>query len=194
MAKVAPSREDVVFVDPDPFTVTATVLAGAGVILQFVQVLHGFRTNAPGVPASTPALRRLQPAIEDLKLKLATVERAINRGSASPDREFYEQKFRISVGILNLERAHHREFTSALPDLMAAVGALSRWANSLIENDAAAAAYLGAEVMTTAGDAADELNQMMADGATNREILAVARIIFDALERALARALDRRDN
>jgi len=178
------------FIDPDPFTIMSLLLSGVGVLLQFVQV---HKSNAvaqePSNFSITPNretnLTHLSDALTDARRMLDRVIKEIDRGSNNPDEEFYETKFGLSLGIMKLELTHHKLFQNNLAQLFTKMGALSTWSNNIIGNDDELANELGQMITTKCNEAHIQLNQMIQSGATNGQILAEAKYIFDQVTSVL---------
>ena len=175
--------EQQTYSDPDPFVVVSVWIAAAALALQFVQVARDFGADSSHdgrVKINTPIAQALEE-LEQLKAHLKRLSRAIDKGAKDPEREFYDVKFGISLGILKLEANHHREYADKLHWSFAKIGALSVWINYIIREYPEAAVIIGSELKDVA-DSAEEINSLIASGAPNRRILAECRKVLDELQ------------
>ena len=177
-------------IDPDPFILAGVCLQASAVILQLVQIAKA--GNTP--PSSVGALQNrdapldgLENALRDFDRAIERAERVVRRGSAAPDKEVYEVKFRISLGILNLEAKNVQEFHNALADTSANLANLTRWIGHIMGQDPALSAELGEEIHKSVSDAADRLNEIIEKGGPIEAVLREAKLIRDALANAILR-------
>lgn len=183
--------DDTRFVDPDPFTVISLVLSGAGVLLQLPQAYQQLKDKFKS--GDTVKLNANQETILDhfddelrnAQQLLDRVIKSIDRGSAAPEEEFYNVKFGISLSIMKLDVARQKSFTRDLSSLYQKMGAVSSWANTIIGGHDQLASKLGHMLSERCEDAHTKLNKMMADGATNGQILAEAKYIFTSMQTCL---------
>lgn len=187
------------YVDPDPFTVVSLVLSATGVLLQFPQTYDFFKEK---YKAKNPLkdngqresnITHLLDAIDDAEKHLNRIIRSIEKGAKSPEKEFFHAKFGISLGIMKLELSQQKQFQRNLSHLYAKMGALSLWANQIIGSDDELASALGRVLAEKCSDANLNLNEMMASGATNSQILDQANFIFSTMKSSLKNVLEKRN-
>lgn len=186
------ANSDKIYIDPDPFTVISLVLSGVGVLLQLPHTYEFLKDKFPngssleGASNSTTMITNLENSIDEASMMLNRVIKSIERGSKSPNEEFYEMKFGISLGIMKLEASHQKTFSNDLVMLYSKMSALSLWSNHIIRADDALTSELGRRLSEKCEDAHVKLNKMMTNGAKNGEILAEARYIFESMKSILS--------
>ncbi len=74
---------------------------------------------------------------------LDRILRDIDKGSNSPDEEFYGAKFGISIQVRKLETSRHQIFRINLSSLFLSIGKLSLWTNFVIGSDDELTSILG---------------------------------------------------
>ena len=162
-------------VDPDPFSLVALMFAGCSLILQFAQTAKQFEAPPPSPPGaetnSVTMLDNLRSSTTDLRTKLDRVIRSIRRGSSDANKEFFEARFRIDQAKLFLDPAHYQQFMTALSESFAATGGLSLWINHIQNQDAGLAYRLGNQLIGPLEGMASRLNEIIAHGRANQEVL-----------------------
>ena len=190
-------KKTLCYVDPDPFAVTMMCIAGASLLLQFIQVVGSYvsKKESSQIEALL-TLKRMQRRerldhcvnhVGELKKALNKVTRAIEKGAKQPDQEFYDLKFKIGAGILKLEAEYHAEYSQNLSDAFAQVGVLSLWINQIFAFDLELAGQIGESLMANLADSAENINNLMASGATNRQLIFESRKVIEIASEILAK-------
>ncbi len=183
-------------VDPDPYAVLSAVLGAASVAYQFVQIhLRGTAATVHQVAddQTEAHLLNLQDTIEAFDKRLDAVLRAIEQGCRNPEEEFYEAKYGFATGFMNLERVHHKRYTDNLHWLATQFGQIANWAGLIIEHNPTLADQLGREILKLTTGAPDKINRLIADGKSNRQVLAEGRLIVSACKQAIERRLKQKN-
>lgn len=184
-------------IDPDPWLLASVALQSAAVLLQLVQIAKSGPApmgRTVKVNADRTHLARIEESLEDLDRAIRKAERIVRREAQNPEREFYEVGFRISLGIMKFEAKQHREYSTAVTETLAKLGALALWVGQLIAADQPVVREIGSEIQAEVGDAASRLNQLMETGGPNEAILAESKAVRDACHRAVRSRLDDRSN
>lgn len=175
-------------IDPDPYAFMTAVLGTAATAYQFVQIhlqLDIGQTAPQQDGQRDVRLSKLEDALEDIQRRIDKILRAIDRGSHYPEKEFYDAKFSFGVGLMKLERGRHSEYIESLLWLTNKFGEFANWAGNVIANDPSLAAQLGCKILELASGAPDKINELIAQGKSNRQILAEARLILSSCQKAV---------
>lgn len=178
-------------VDPDPFALGALLLAGVSTILQLVQTYKSFYPSEP--PPRVGNLRRLQSqplnSLDDqvgsAQQKLRRITRAVDLGSAVSEEHFYAAPMRIGRTQLLLDKQSAQEYTSSYAELSTSLGAIAVWIGNILLNHPDLAYRLGARMDTPLEETATQLNDIVANGRTVREVIVEARVVLEALGKAI---------
>lgn len=187
-----PHTPDAALIDPDPFTVAMLWISAASLLLQFVQVVRNpnVSPSRPDQSSLTP-VDRLETELIALQKHLKGLSRAIDRGAREPESEFYDVKFRIGAGILGFEIARHAEFSQNLSQAFARIGNVALWINTILAHNPQCAAYIGRAFLGELTDSTEKLNELIASGGSNRELIYEARKIIELALTVVADLLDR---
>lgn len=181
----------VALIDPDPFVIAQVWLAAAAVILQIAQFARDTPANSipTGLPEGHPlgdmVVNNLQIEVERLRNALNKAKRAIERGARDADREFYDVKFRLGMGPLKLEMHQHQEFSQNLALALAALSNMSLWINNLLAHHPHHALKVGERMVACLEEATTRLNDLMAKGAPNRDVIFEAGKIIELAAKIL---------
>jgi len=193
MTDLDPRLADRTEIDPDPFTIACAYLAGAAIVLQCVQIWQTHHYGKAHAPAPSRALSRsetdringLEAELEAMRRHLRALTRAIERGSANADQQYYDSKFRVGEQVMLIDVSFHQQVTNDLGHAYARTGNMSIWLNSIIGQDPALASRIGKALDAKVPGAAKQLNKLIADGAPNRTVIVEATRVLDALEEVI---------
>lgn len=183
-------------IDPDPFTLASIALSVSSVILSFVQIYKSSQNspNSRNFSQREKVITQLEKALEDYDNHMKTILRQVNRYLQNPDKEIYEFKFRISVGVMKFEINQVSEYHNNLSQLSAKLGILTTWVGNILANDQELSYILGEELNEKLGDFANRLNDMIKNGGNIGIILEEFNLIRGALKSALSKMLDNPGN
>lgn len=183
-------------IDPDPFTLASIALSVSSVILSFVQIYKSSQNspNSRNFSQREKVITQLEKALEDYDNHMKTILRQVNRYLQNPDKEIYEFKFRISVGVMKFEINQVSEYHNNLSQLSAKLGILTTWVGNILANDQELSYILGEELNEKLGDSANRLNDMIKNGGNIGIILEESNLIRGALKSALSKMLDNPGN
>lgn len=183
-------------IDPDPFTLASIALSVSSVILSFVQIYKSSQNspNSRNFSQREKVITQLEKALEDYDNHMKTILRQVNRYLQNPDKEIYESKFRISVGVMKFEINQVSEYHNNLSQLSAKLGILTTWVGNILANDQELSYILGEELNEKLGDSANRLNDMIKNGGNIGIILEESNLIRGALKSALSKMLDNPGN
>lgn len=184
-------------IDPDPFLIAGLCLQGSAIILQLVQIAQQSQSSQTSVGAinqRSTVLEQVENHLEAFDKAIAKAEKFVRRNSDSPEKEMYNVSFRVSLGILNLSGTASQEYHNNVADITTNLANFTRWIGHIIGNDPEMAAELGHEIVKITTNSADRLNDLMAKGGSIEAILAEAKLVRDALKRAISHRLDDRSN
>ena len=126
--------------DPDPFTVAAVSMAAISLVAQLAQTYKVYKpSDRPPDPGSesnrvTPP-ELLEQEVENLGRRLDKTLRAVDRGSQSPEPEFYEAPLRAGRTSMLMSSADFNRFGGALADMIASLSGMARWIDHILSQD-----------------------------------------------------------
>ncbi|HET9639612.1 MAG TPA: hypothetical protein VFP12_10425 [Allosphingosinicella sp.] len=180
-------REDLL--DPDPFTVAAVSMAAISLVAQLAQTYKAYRPGGgPPNPGSESnrvnRLESLEQEVENLARRLDKTLRVVDRGSQSPEPEFYAAPLRAGRTVMLMSSADLNRFGGALADMIASLSGMARWIDHIISQDPLLASSLGKRLNALDGSV-ERLNRAMAEGRATREVIEECKSALDQLTAAI---------
>lgn len=184
-------------IDPDPVSVAAVAIAGATLILQFVQTWRTFNPQPHRARHRAPEVtyvEQMEEAVSSLQRDIRKLTRAIDRGSVDPEREFYRAPLRLAENSLNLAAPEHQSFSNGLAESYQHLSQIARWTNHMISQHPELAAEIGGKLDEPLTGAADRLNSALVEGRAVGEVVAEFRGMLEIMARVLEDKLREREN
>ena len=177
-------------IDPDPYVIAGLAIAGAALVLQFVQVFRD-SSKSNSTPSSSPNLISSQQSIEISQLRaeltmarqhFRNATKAIERGAQNLEIEFYQAKIRVSETSLRLDNSQYFQFSTNLGQAFARIWNTSMFINNLIAHHPPLAAQIGKLIDEGCPNAAEHINKLLAEGGETRRVLSETNRILDVFE------------